>query len=347
MDAISASRVPSDTFLRKIIGVLPAVTAMVYPFLLLAFHLVVSTPDVAPLGFRLAGAAVLLVLAFAMPLSGLAFAYWLSLTPQPSQSDLRARRLAYASIAAPPFFVFVGVAKGLVGLRIPDVALWIGLWTLAGIYGWSGRVASMRKQTTQPPGIWRIGHGVSAALIACFVLFHLTNHLFGLAGPDINATIMKAGRTVYRAALIEPLLVILFLFQVVSGVRLAWRWSDLRSDAYRIFQIGSGAYLAAYILTHMNSALIYARAVHNIETDWSWASGAPVGLIHSAWNIRLLPHYALGAFFIVGHLSSGLRLVMLAHGVRTAAANRAWAAGLAAGAVTSAAIVCALCGVRL
>jgi hypothetical protein len=347
VNSISDASERSDVLPRKLVGLLPAATAIAYPFLLQAFHLVVSAPDVGPSGFRLAGAAALLVLAFAMPLSGLAFAYWLTLTPQPSQSDLRARRLAYASIAAPPLFVFVGVAKGLLGLRIPDVALWIGLWTLAGLYGWSARVSLVPTQTTQPSRVWRIAHGVSAALIACFVLFHLTNHLFGLVGPDIHAKIMKAGRTVYRASVIEPVLVILLLFQVASGVRLAWRWSDLRNDAYRIFQIGSGAYLAAYILTHMNSAFVSARAVHKIQTDWAWASGAPVGLIHDAWNIRLLPHYALGAFFIIGHLSSGLRVVMLAHGARAAVANRTWAAGLTAGALISAAIVCALCGVRV
>jgi hypothetical protein len=158
---------------------------------------------------------------------------------------------------------------------------------------------------------------------------------------------MKVGRTVYRAAPVEPVLVMLLLFQVASGLRLAWRWSGLGNDVYRIFQIGSGAYLSAFILAHMNSAFISARAVHKIETDWSWASGAPAGLIHDAWNIRLLPHYALGVFFVIGHLSSGLRVVMLAHGVRRAVADRVWAAGLTAGAVISAAIVCALCGLRV
>jgi hypothetical protein len=345
MSAISISSEPALP--RKVVGLFPAAAAMAYPFLLEAFHLVVSPPGIALTALRLTSAAILLVLAFAIPLSGLACAYWLTREPQLSQSNLRARRLAYASIAAPPLFVFVGVAPGLLGLHVPEIALWIGLWTLAGLYGWSGRGTFAPAQTTQPSGTWRVAHGISAAFIACFVLFHLTNHLFGLAGPGIHAATMKAGRTVYRAAPVEPALVILLLFQVASGVRLAWRWSGFRNDTYRIFQIGSGAYLAAFILTHMNSALVSARTVHHIETDWSWASGAPAGLIHDAWNIRLLPHYALGVFFIVGHLSSGLRVVMLAHGVRAAVADRIWAAGLTAGGLISAAIVCALCGVRI
>jgi hypothetical protein len=331
---------------REFLG-LPAAAAIAYPFVLQAFHWAVSPPGVSLSAFRLAAAAVLLALAFALPLSGLRFAYWLSRAPQPSQSDLRACRLAYASIAVPPLFVFLGVARGLLGIKVPEIEIWIVFWALAALYGCSGRSVPAAGQTTQAPGTLRIVHGVSAALIACFVLFHLTNHLFGLMGPDTHAAIMKAGRTIYRSAIIEPVLVILLLFQVAGGVRLAWLWSSLRKDAYRIFQIGSGAYLAAYILTHLNSALISARAVHKIDTNWAWASSAPIGLIHDGWSIRLLPHYALGVFFILGHLASGLRVVMLAHGARPAVADRAWAVGLAAGALVSAAIISALCGVRI
>ncbi|MCC8956157.1 hypothetical protein H8B02_22820 [Bradyrhizobium sp. Pear77] len=98
-----------------------------------------------------------------------------------------------------------------------------------------------------------------------------------------------------------------------------------------MFQIGSGIYLAAFIVTHLNSALVSARAVHHIDTNWAWASGAPVGLIHDAGSIRPVPHYALGVFFVLAHLASGLRGVLIAHGVTTTIANRIWATGLVAG----------------
>jgi len=130
---------------------------------------------------------------------------------------------------------------------------------------------------------------VAGALVLGYVLFHLTNHLLGLMGPDVHAAVMKMGRLVYRSTVIEPVLVTLLLFQVIVGVRLAWRWSSLPADAFRVFQIGSGTYLAAFILTHLNSAFVSARAVHHLETDWAWASGAPTGLIHDAWSIRLVP----------------------------------------------------------
>jgi hypothetical protein len=155
------------------------------------------------------------------------------------------------------------------------------------------------------------------------------------------------GRRAYRSPVVEPVLIGLLLFQVVSGARLAWRWSSLPADAYRVFQIGSGAYLAAFILAHLNSALISARGVHKIDTNWAWASGAPTGLIHDAWNIRLLPHYALGVFFILAHLSSGLRGVVIAHGVAATVANRVWAVGLVVSGLICVAIISGLCGARI
>lgn len=323
---------------RKGMALLPAAAALAYLFFLMGFHAAIAARDVLL-------AALLLIGAFAMPLSGIVFAF--RLNGHAARFDLRARRLAFASIAAPPLFVFVGVAPGLAGIHIPDITIWIAIWLAAALCVWVAPDGPVAQTPMRPIAGWRVAHGVAAALIACFVLFHLTNHLSGLEGPGTHKAIMAAGRKVYRAPFIEPVLVALLLFQIASGVRLAWRWSSQRVDAYRIFQVGSGAYLAMFLLAHMNSAFISARAVHHIETDWAWASGAPAGLIQDAWNIRLLPHYALGAFFVLGHLASGLRVVMIAHGVRPAIANRFWIASLAAAALIAAAIIAGLCGVRI
>jgi hypothetical protein len=350
-DAVSITDEPSDALRRKMIGLYPAATAMVYPFLLQAFHAAVSASDGALSAVRIARAAILLALAFALPLSALASAYWWTRVVQPTQSDLRVRRLSYAGIAVPPLFVFVGVicgyAANLLGIQISDIVVWIAIWLAAALYVRSGGDQPAPERKLHPTAALRVAHGVSAAFITCYVLFHLTNHLFGLLGSETHAAIMKAGRVVYRAPLIEPVLVLALLFQASSGVRLAWHWSRLRTDAYRVFQIGSGVYLAAFLLAHLNSGLIAARHVYKIETNWAWASGAPEGLIHSAWNIRLLPHYALGVFFILAHLASGLRVVMIAHHVNVATANRVWLAGLTAAVLISTAIICALCGVRI
>jgi hypothetical protein len=325
----------------------PAAAAMAYPFLLNGFHLAVSVPAGSLSTARVMGAMICLLAAMAVPLFGLASAFRLT-NSSPSLFELRARRLAYITIGVPPFFVLTGVILGLLHLPVNDELVWIVGWLAVCVYVSIGSETVLEPVAApRPISRLRVAHGVAAALVVSFVLFHLSNHLLGLVGPDLHASVMKMGRGVYRSHVIEPVLVGLMLFQVISGARLAWRWSGAPVDAYRVFQIGSGIYLAAFIVTHLNSALVSARAVHKIDTDWAWASGAPTGLIHDAWNIRLVPHYAFGVFFILAHLGSGLRGVAIAHGMTVTVANRMWIAGLVASGLLSAAIMSGLCGVRI
>jgi hypothetical protein len=342
----------ANTAVDKLRKLVPAAGAISYPFWLDAFHFAVS-PSVGPLSAaRIFGAALCLLAATAMPLLGMACALWMTRAAtraSPSSFGLRARRLAYITIGAPPLFVLTGVGLGLLHLHVSDELVWVAGWLVAGLYvllGSEGKPAPSAP-VTGSIARWRVVHGVAASIILVYVLFHLTNHLLGLLGPDVHAAVMKMGRQVYRSPVVEPILVALMLFQVIVGGRLAWRWSALPVDAIRVFQIGSGIYLAAFILTHLNSAFISARAVHHIDTNWAWASGAPTGLIHDAWSIRLVPHYALGVFFVLAHLCSGLRGVLIAHGVGATSVNRIWAAGLAVSALVSVAIMSGLCGVRV
>jgi len=335
----------ANTSVYKFRRLLPAAAAISYPFLLRGFHVAVS-PAGSPISTRRSIAATLcLFAAILVPLFGLASASRMT-GATPSSFELRARRLGYITVGVPPFFVFLGVVLGLLHLHVSDEIVWVVIWLAAYAQVLFGREMKP-KPAPQSVTRWRVAHGVAAALVVSFVLFHLSNHLLGLMGPDAHAATMKLGRQVYRSALVEPVLISLMFFQVVSGVRLVRHWSSAPSDAYRVFQIGSGTYLAAFILTHLNSALVSARTVHKIETDWAWASGAPTGLIYNAWNIRLVPHYALGVFFILAHLSSGLRGIVVAHGVSATVANRVWAVGLVVSGLVAVAIISGLCGARI
>lgn len=85
----------------------------------------------------------------------------------------------------------------------------------------------------------------------------------------------------------------------------------------------------------MNAVFVFARTYAGIDTGWAFASGDPVGMIHDPWSIRLLPHYAIGVFFVLAHLVSGLRVVLLAHGVSRSRVNAmGWAGGFASAAVS-------------
>jgi hypothetical protein len=323
-----------DAGSRSIVHLTPAFVAILYPFVLRLFHQSVVSPS-----FTWA-APIFLVAAFAMPLIGFAFARRLNTPPS-------LRRLAYASVAVPTLFVFLGVVQALLSSRVPDEWPWVIIWSSLAILAWVQTRSNAVRSPAEGVARWRVAHGISAAILLLYILFHITNHLFGLIGPAAHAAVMAIGRHVYRAPVIEPVLVALLLFQIVSGLRLAWNWSALRTDFYRTFQVASGAYLSLYILGHMNSVFVYARGFLGIQTDWAFATGGRAGLLHDAWNVRLVPHYTLGVFFVLAHLFSGLRVVLIGHGMDLATANRLWLFGAVLSALVALAIIAGMCGIRV
>lgn len=320
----------------------PVAAAAVYPLLLAAFHEALSSPHpAAPVA-----AALLLAAAFAVPIFALAGAARLGALAEPSRFDRGALRLCLLAVGAPPLFVFAGVASGLLGLPVEDLTVWLMAWSIAllAVLAMSDGPALVLRP---PAARTRMLHGALAALLLTYIVFHLGNHLAGWLGPDAHARVMDWGRAVYRSRVVEPLLVAGLLGQVALGVALARRWTAQPLDRLRALQVGSGVYVGLFALTHLNSAFVSARWIHGTATDWAWASGAPEGLIADAWNIRLLPHYALGVFFLLTHLACGARVVLAAHGASAGIVAWVWRAGLAAALVTAALIVAALCGARL
>lgn len=309
---------------------------MAYPLWLRAFH------SAAPPGSEL-----LLLGAFSMPL--VAAVHWWRLAGAAPRTalELRARRLALLAAGAPPLFVWLAFALRLIGWPLPEFAAWAVFWCGASLWVLMGPRQPTPGQAVVAGTTARIAHGVVAVLVLGFVGFHLLNHLIGLLGPDAHAAVMQLGRRVYRLPAVEGLLVVLMLVQLGLGIGLAWRWSRQAMDKYRAVQVVTGVYLGFFVLTHMNSALISARLLQGINTDWAWASGAPRGLLADAWNIRLLPHYGLGVFCVVTHLICGGRVVLLAHGFRERTVNRAFALGLVAAVSIAFTVVAVLCGFRL
>jgi hypothetical protein len=201
---------------------------------------------------------------------------------------------------------------------------------------------------TPAPSALRVAHGVSAlAIIAIFLALHMGNHVTFLAGPVAYDGVMKLFRHVYRTEVVQPILVALFLFQIATGLYLVWGYAAAPSDRFRTFQIASGVYLAFYVLGHMNSVFIFARTYLGVDTGWKFATGAPTGLINDAWNIRLVPHYVLGVFFVLSHIAAGARVVMLKNGVCQGLADRLMIGGALMAGIIAAMIILGVCGLRL
>ena len=333
----SSARPPQSASSRRLVWI-PVGLALAYPWSLVGFHRAVGSTSTA------SASIIWLLAAFLLPLSNILIAWRSEKWSDRDQTAMR--RMAFAALAAPPLFVSTGVLSGLLNSPLPDLWLWSLGWLTVGIAASLGSVRPRPQLPFTAPRRLRFVHGAAGAVILLFIAFHLTNHLLGLFGPGVHARMMTMGRAVYRSETVEPMLVALLLFQVIGGIKMAWRWSN-RSLAFAdAIQVGSGAYLAAFILTHLNSALVSARWDHGIQTDWAWATGAPDGLLVDAWNIRLLPHYTLGVFFLITHLFCGLRTIFLAHGVRQELADRTLALGLTCGGGVSLLIAAALCGLR-
>lgn len=277
-------------------------------------------------------------LVYGVPAVGIGVAYLLGRRERTSSSELLARRLAHLAVASPPLFVFIGVVFYLLHAPNGDSVFWWILWLgVLGAAAWA-----MRRQGTDRPASstpnptpLRVAHGTSALLIVLiFLAWHLLNHASAVFSFEFNRAMMDALRKWYRSELVQPVLVTLMLFQVVSGVILFWRATATRSDLCRALQTSTGAFMTAFIVSHLNAVFILGRAVTKVDTTFLWASGAPVGLLPDAWNVRLIPHYSLGVWFVITHMGLGLRGVLLFHGVaRTAADRVAWGVGVLGAAV--------------
>jgi hypothetical protein len=116
---------------RKVLLLAPLAAALAYPYLLNAFHLGFASRNDPTSIARMSLAAICLVGAVAAPVFGLAVAGWLSRVPCHSAFELRARRLAYLTMATPPLFVFVGVSRGLLGGPLSDEVIWVFGWLAA------------------------------------------------------------------------------------------------------------------------------------------------------------------------------------------------------------------------
>lgn len=336
---------------RALLFVAP-LAAMIYPLPLIGFHACVTAAtgaadSTAWLAWFTAG--ILLLLAFMVPLVSILSAMRLSAIETPTRAELLARRSALLAVASPTLFTFVGVVFYMLG--ISDLDKWV-LAVFWGALAIAIAYSDDHTQLTPLPKLAeaniRITHGIVAmGILLIFLGFHLTNHFFGLIGPDAHTSVMKALRHIYRAPFVEPVLLTGFLFQIISGFYLAWQLTTKATDRFRTFQVASGVFLLFFIISHTNAVFILARVYLNIDSGWGFATGAPAGLIHDARNIRLLPYYWLGVFFVLSHLAAGARVVMLAHGKKKELADGVMIWGAALSALASTLILLGMCGLRL
>lgn len=336
-----AQRPAAATASRWFLLVLPALAAILYPLLLAAISILLrlfqlSAPPDAP-------AIVIVALAIVVAALGvMAVAFVRARDLGRVGAGSAGRLLAHLAFTTPTLLVAVGNvvalfhARGVAGYAWP--LLWLALMavvSLAEDRAPTAPILSSRRLAT--------GHGISAlAILIIFILPHLANHLSGIVSGADHIQLMKWLRLDYRNAVIEPLLLTLIGFQLMSGFVLVRRKLSRPSDFFGTLQTMTGVYVGIYLLGHMTAA--FAARGAGTDTNWNWLTSDDQGLLFHLSGFALVGHYWVGPIAIVTHVACGLRGVMMEHGVKERAAGRvAWGL-MGAGFVASSVILAGLLG---
>jgi hypothetical protein len=336
---------------RRLWLIAPALCALAYPLLLnlLSAGLVVlhgSDSPNGPIGWVSVIAS--LTLALVVMLVSLGFGLTLGSPHMGRPEDFRARCVVLLAFATPSLYVGFANVGGV--LRAPSAVsvAWLIFWTLMAMLVLLGSRSSSAASVISPVGYHRLGlaHGVSAlAILLLFVGPHIGNHLAGFWSGAVHTEIMKAARHVYRDDFVQPILLTLIGFQILSGIVLVQRRMRMPSDIFGTVQTMCGAYVGVYFLAHMTA--VFAARFADVDTNWAWLTRPNDSLLFSLSKLRLIAHYWVGPIAIIAHVACGLRWVLLQRDISTATANRiAWAL-IVAGGVASSIILLALLNVHI
>jgi len=222
------------------------------------------------------------------------------------------RRILHFVCASSPFYTMIVLGLFKAGLGQWQLYAWYLFTGVAGIlllYFSKKTTTQSRLSQTEKEfgGNWRFSHGVAALiLMLAFVIVHLFNHMLALWSLDWQAAAMNFLRKWYRAAFIEPIILLLTAGLMVSGIKMTWHYTRRPSDFFRLLQTCAGVYLFMFFCSHI-SAVFLAR-MGGEDTDWVFAVGTN-GLFHGF--VMLFPYYALASFLILLHASLGLRKILL------------------------------------
>lgn len=181
----------------------------------------------------------------------------------------------------------------------------------------------------------RITHRVSAILLTVFLAAHLLNHVLALRGVAAHLAFMDAARLVYRAPVLEAVLLAAALVQIVTGVEQVRAGRGTRRGFWQRTQAASGLYLAFFLANHTFWVLV-ARFGYGLDSNFYLAAA-----FLTIWPLPFLfaPYYALGVFALFAHLACAVHFR-----IEGRTGDRVGQAFVACGAVLAGVIVAAFMG---
>jgi len=159
-------------------------------------------------------------------------------------------------------------------------------------------------------------HRAGAGVLGAFLTLHLFNHLLAIVGPEAHIHFMEAFRAVYRNRAVEIILLLCVASQVASGLTFVRRrWRD-RHEGLDLLQLGSGLYLAFFLLVHVG-AVLAGRMKFGLDTNFYYAAA---GMHVLPYRYFFMPYYFFAVLAITVHLARALH--WLAHDRLSARAMR-------------------------
>ena len=152
-------------------------------------------------------------------------------------------------------------------------------------------------------------------------------------------------RQIYRAPLVEPLLIGLLVWQATSGLTMFLsRVRRMSASVFDTLQTVSGIYIAVFLMSHLTA--VFSTRAAGVDTNWVWLVGR-AGNLFAGSSMTVMPHYFIGPLLVFVHVACGVRNVRLARGAPTQAADRLAMAIIALGALVTLTITAGLLGLHV
>lgn len=335
----------------RLVLIAPLLCALAYPFLLRLIAVCAALLHIAkPLSNTSTAVGVIITLALAAGVMWVSFAREAALARRPglSRAQRRARMFAHLAFAAPSLWVGFGNLAGIMHDRTAALAAWPILWAgLAAAVLLSSR-APASASGLSVAGHRRLGaaHGISAiAIVVLLIAPHIGNHLTGIWNGATHLATMRAVRLIYRNEIIQPVLLTLIGFQLLSGTVLARTRLYQRSNLFGSLQTMTGAYVGVYLLAHMTA--VFSARYAGTDTNWNWLTDGGRSMLPNLAGVSLVAHYWMGTVAIFAHIGCGVRGVLLQRPLGPRRATRMARGLIGLGVAASSIILVALLGVHL
>ncbi|MGH8205522.1 MAG: hypothetical protein ACRETK_01975 [Steroidobacteraceae bacterium] len=335
----------------RLVLIFPLLCALLYPFLLRLIPLCAALLHIAkPLSAAATAVGVLVTLVLAGSVMWISFAQERALAKRSRLgiAQRRARVLAHLAFASASLWVGFENLAGVAHDRTAALIAWPILWAVLAAAVLLSSNAPAAARELRAKGYRQLGtvHGISAiAIVVLFIAPHIANHLTGIWNGATHIATMRDVRLVYRNEVIQPLLLTLIGFQILSGTVLARARLHQQNSIFGSLQTMTGVYVGVYLLAHMTA--VFSARYAGTDTNWTWLTDGGRSMLPSLAGVSLVAHYWMGTVAIFTHIGCGIRGVLLQNTIAPGRAARVARGLIGLGVAASSVILIALLGVHI